>query len=52
MVDRRLTNCPFCGEQNVTFIYRTNVGSGQTTHTYSRCGHSFVSWRCDNSKFT
>ena len=35
MVDRRLRNCPLCGEQNATFMYRTDVGSGQTIAT--RC---------------
>lgn len=34
MVDRRLSNCPLCGQQNATFIYRTDVGSGTTT---ARC---------------
>jgi len=34
MVDRRLSNCPLCGQQNATFIYRTDVESGTTT---ARC---------------
>tara|TARA_B100000900_G_scaffold241591_1_gene205498 strand:+ start:44869 stop:46776 length:1908 start_codon:yes stop_codon:yes gene_type:complete len=37
MVDRRLTNCPLCGRQNAIFMYRTDVGSGQTIATCSSC---------------
>ena len=37
MVDRRLRNCPLCGQQNAMFMYRTDVGSGQTIATCSSC---------------
>ena len=42
MVDRRLRNCPLCGEQNAMFMYRTDVGSGQTIATCSYCDDEII----------
>ena len=45
MVERTIgRNCPFCNVENPIYAIRTDVVSGITTRTCSRCGQSFIEY--------
>ena len=52
MVDRRLSNCPLCGQQNATFIYRTDEGSGTTTARCLSCMGTLSNTRTQSNPYS